>query len=57
MIKKTTIKQIEKLKLKYSLLQNEVVQCEDPIKKQHIDSELFKTVKYISVLTNLININ
>jgi hypothetical protein len=57
MIKKTTIKQIEKLKLKYSLLQNEVVQCEDPIKKQQIDSELFKTVKYISVLTNLININ
>lgn len=47
-----TIKQIEKLELKYSSLKNEYVKCKNLNKKQEINKELIKTQIYIRILIN-----
>ena len=46
------IKQIKRLELKYSILKNEFVKCQDSNQKKIIDKELMKTAMYITILTN-----
>jgi hypothetical protein len=47
-----TIKQIEKLELKYSSLKNEYIKCTNSNKKQEINQELRKTQIFIRILIN-----
>jgi hypothetical protein len=47
-----TIKQIEKLELKYLALKNEYIKCTNLNKKQEINKELIKTQIYIRILIN-----